>query len=87
MILLLFYPWRYKHSVIFVVPGCDREGTIMNTRLVQQRAWKLLAKEEDLWFPPIERKAIYDVMPERAITEVWSHAARCHSYAAHLLCL
>lgn len=50
------------------------DGVIMDTRRLQRRAWKLLAAELKLPFPQIERQ-LYDIRPERAITEVlqWTH--------------
>jgi len=46
------------------------EGVLANTRNVQRRAWQKLAQQEGLRLPALERRAMYDVLPERAITEV-----------------
>lgn len=43
---------------------------MLDTHAMQREAWQELAKRHDLWFPSIERRALYDVTPERAITKV-----------------
>ena len=45
------------------------DNVIIDTRQMQQRAWQRVAREEGLALPSIERH-IYDMRPERAITEV-----------------
>jgi len=46
------------------------EGVLLNMHALQREAWQALARRHDLWFPPIERRALYDVTPERAITKI-----------------
>jgi len=46
------------------------EGVMLDTHAMQREAWQELAKRHDLWFPSIERRALYDVTPERAITKM-----------------
>ncbi len=45
------------------------DNVIINTRKLQHKAWQRIAQEEGLELPSMERQ-IYDVRPERAITEV-----------------
>jgi HAD superfamily hydrolase (TIGR01509 family) len=45
------------------------DEVISSTRHLQRRAWQRLAEEEGLPWPKIERQ-IYDIRPERAMTEV-----------------
>ncbi|KAL3162902.1 hypothetical protein ABBQ32_009347 [Trebouxia sp. C0010 RCD-2024] len=45
------------------------DNVIVNTRTLQHKAWQKIAQEEGLELPSMERQ-IYDVRPERAITEV-----------------
>lgn len=45
------------------------DNVIIKTRQLQHRAWERIAQEEGFQLPSIERQ-IYDVRPERAITEV-----------------
>lgn len=45
------------------------DNVIVNTRTLQHKAWQKIAQEEGLELPSMERQ-IYDVCPERAITEV-----------------
>ncbi len=52
------------HACIF-----NLDDVIVDTRLVQRRAWQRLAEEEDLPFPAVERQ-LFDIRPERVITEV-----------------
>ncbi|KAK9816620.1 hypothetical protein WJX72_002844 [[Myrmecia] bisecta] len=65
------------------------DGVIANTRYVQRQAWQRLAQEENLPFPSIDRQ-IYDIRPERAITEVlqwtrdWGAAQRMAWRVANL---
>ncbi len=42
---------------------------IADTRELQREAWRRVAEEEGLPFPQTERQ-LYDLRPERAITEV-----------------
>ena len=51
-----------------------RENVIANTRAMQQRAWQQVAAEHSLPWSAGERN-IYDIRPERAITEVSLGAA------------
>ena len=53
------------------------DNVIINTRQMQRRAWQRVAREEGLVFPSIERH-IYDMRPERAITEVCCMLHTCH---------
>ena len=48
----------------------DWDGTLGNTRDAQRRAWKRLAEEKGLWWPDIERPAMYEMRPERAIIDM-----------------
>jgi len=48
------------------------DNVIINTRQMQHRAWQRIAKEDNLELPSMQRQ-IYDVRPERAITEVCQH--------------
>ena len=50
------------------------DNVIVNTRQLQQKAWQKIAQEEGLDLPSMERQ-IYDVRPERAITEVCTRGA------------
>lgn len=45
------------------------DDVVADTRGLQRRAWRRLAKEEDLRWPEVERQ-LYDVRPERVIIEV-----------------
>ncbi|DBA94566.1 TPA: hypothetical protein ACH3X1_002151 [Trebouxia sp. C0004] len=45
------------------------DNVIINTRQMQHRAWQRIAQEDNLELPSMQRQ-IYDVRPERAITEV-----------------
>ncbi len=54
------------HACIF-----NLDDVIVDTRAVQRRAWRRLAEEEELPFPPGERQ-LFDIRPERVITEVGS---------------
>ena len=45
------------------------DDVVADTRGLQRQAWRRLAKEEDLRWPEVERQ-LYDVRPERVITEV-----------------
>lgn len=47
----------------------DWDGVLLDTRRLQRRAWRALAAEQALPYPPMERQ-LYDVSPERVITEV-----------------
>lgn len=49
------------------------DNVIVNTRTLQRRAWQRVAQEDGLDLPSMERQ-IYDVRPERAITEVYNHS-------------
>ena len=49
------------------------DNVIVNTRQMQRKAWQRIAQEDGLDLPSIERQ-IYDVRPERAITEVCYHS-------------
>lgn len=49
------------------------DNVIVNTRQLQHKAWQRVAQEEGRELPSMERQ-IYDVRPERAITEVRSTA-------------
>ena len=48
------------------------DNVIINTRQMQHRAWQRIAQEDNLELPSMQRQ-IYDVRPERAITEVCQH--------------
>jgi hypothetical protein len=52
------------------------DGVIANTIDMQRRAWQSVARAEGLSLPAIERN-IYDVRPERAITEVCCNTSLC----------
>lgn len=57
------------------------DNVIVNTKQLQQKAWQKIAQEEGLELPSMERQ-IYDVRPERAITEVCTRRAEStHSYS------
>ena len=45
------------------------DNVLVNTKTLQHKAWQKIAQEEGLELPSMERQ-IYDVRPERAITEV-----------------
>lgn len=51
------------------------DNVIVNTRQCQQKAWQRIAQEDGLDLPSMERQ-IYDVRPERAITEVSYHSGQ-----------
>ena len=55
-------------------------GVIADTRELQRQAWRQVADEEGLPFPQSERQ-LYDLRPERAITEVC--ALRCALFLGH----
>lgn len=59
------------------------DNVIVNTKHLQRKAWQKIAHEEGLELPSMERQ-IYDVRPERAITEVCIVA--CTSYKRVLGC-
>lgn len=46
------------------------EGVLADTRSLKESAWRLVAKEECLEFPEIARPQIYELPPERTVTEV-----------------
>ena len=50
------------------------DNVIVNTRQLQHKAWQRVAEEEGLELPSMERQ-IYEIRPERAITEVCAAAA------------
>jgi beta-phosphoglucomutase-like phosphatase (HAD superfamily) len=53
----------------------DWDGCLGCTREVQRAAWARLAEERGFRWPEVERPAIYDVRPERAIMDMlqWTH--------------
>jgi len=56
-----------------------RAGVIADTRELQREAWRQVAEEEGLPFPQTERQ-LYDLRPERAITEVLpAHLGFCRT--------
>ncbi len=50
------------------------DNVVANTRELQRRAWRRVAKAEGLPFPAMERPQLYDVRPERAVTDVSGRA-------------
>ena len=53
----------------------DWDGCLGSTRAIQRAAWARLAAERELPWPEVERPALYDVRPERAIIDMlqWTH--------------
>lgn len=62
------------------------DNVLINTRQMQHRAWQKVAQEEGLELPIMERQ-IYDVRPERAITEVSQYAALVCNMQLVIICL
>ncbi|KAL4448919.1 hypothetical protein ABPG77_007636 [Micractinium sp. CCAP 211/92] len=46
------------------------DNVVANTRELQRRAWRRVAKAEGLPLPAMERPQLYGVRPERAVTDV-----------------
>ena len=70
--------WLCLQAELVVARWC-RENVIANTRAMQQRAWQQVAAEHSLPWSAGERN-IYDIRPERAITEVSLGAASSGTY-------
>lgn len=56
----------------------DWENVVADTRVLQREAWRSVAAAEGLKYPVIERSHMFDMRPERAITEVlhWTRDMR-----------
>ena len=61
------------------------EHVVVDTRAVQRAAWARVAAAEGLPLPAIEREAMYELRPERAITELllWTRNWRRAQVRAH----
>lgn len=46
------------------------DNVVAGTRDVQRAAWRNVAAAEGLPFPAMERPQLYDLRPERAVTDV-----------------
>lgn len=46
------------------------DNCVANTRQLQRQAWRNVAAAEGLAFPALERPQLYDMRPERAVTDV-----------------
>lgn len=46
------------------------DNVVADTRDLQRQAWRRVAQQEELPFPAIERPQLYDMRPERAVTDV-----------------
>ncbi|PSC73179.1 haloacid dehalogenase-like hydrolase superfamily [Micractinium conductrix] len=53
------------HGLIF-----NWDNVVADTRGLQRKAWRAVAEAEGLPFPSIERQQLYDMRPERAVTDV-----------------
>lgn len=76
------------HACIFAF-----DDVIVDTRAVQRAAWQRLAAEEELPFPQAQaERQLFDIRPERVITEVHLHwrlsaAGRLQSSPVHPSCI
>lgn len=56
------------HACIF-----SFDNVVVDTRAVQRAAWQRLAAEKELPFPEAQaERQLFDIRPERVITEVWT---------------
>ena len=46
------------------------DNVVANTRELQRQAWRAVGEAEGLPFPAMERPQLYDLRPERAVTDV-----------------
>jgi hypothetical protein len=46
------------------------DNVIVDTKQLQRHAWETLAQQENLIFPSVDRPQLYNMRPERAVTDV-----------------
>lgn len=62
------------------------DDVIVDTRAVQRAAWQRLAAEEELPFPEAQaERQLFDIRPERVITEVSSMLIHSDDTSKHIV--